>query len=82
MPLFSFFRLGYLRLRIALGLIVIRFLFSTCSFGYIMSKIVVLNLTVVGYGRGLDPCPSTVVENNGFEPLTLCVQGRCSSQLS
>ena len=25
---------------------------------------------------------SKVVENNGFEPLTLCVQGRCSSQLS
>ena len=24
----------------------------------------------------------TRVENNGFEPLTLCVQGRCSSQLS
>ena len=23
-----------------------------------------------------------LVENNGFEPLTLCVQGRCSSQLS
>ena len=23
-----------------------------------------------------------VVENNGFEPLTPCVQGRCSSQLS
>jgi hypothetical protein len=23
-----------------------------------------------------------IVENNGFEPLTLCVQGRCSSQLS
>ena len=23
-----------------------------------------------------------MVENNGFEPLTLCVQGRCSSQLS
>ena len=22
------------------------------------------------------------VENNGFEPLTLCVQGRCSSQLN
>ena len=22
------------------------------------------------------------VENNGFEPLTPCVQGRCSSQLS
>ena len=26
-------------------------------------------------------CPS-FVENNGFEPLTPCVQGRCSSQLS
>ena len=24
----------------------------------------------------------TLVENNGFEPLTPCVQGRCSSQLS
>ena len=24
----------------------------------------------------------SVVENNGFEPLTPCVQGRCSSQLS
>ena len=23
-----------------------------------------------------------VVEDNGFEPLTPCVQGRCSSQLS
>ena len=23
-----------------------------------------------------------VVENKGFEPLTPCVQGRCSSQLS
>ena len=28
------------------------------------------------------PHPSSLVENNGFEPLTLCVQGRCSSQLS
>ena len=26
--------------------------------------------------------PSGDVENNGFEPLTPCVQGRCSSQLS
>lgn len=25
---------------------------------------------------------SQSVENNGFEPLTPCVQGRCSSQLS
>ena len=29
-----------------------------------------------------DRVPSGNVENNGFEPLTLCVQGRCSSQLS
>jgi hypothetical protein len=28
-------------------------------------------------------CNSKImVENNGFEPLTPCVQGRCSSQLS
>ena len=26
--------------------------------------------------------PSGSVENNGFEPLTPCVQSRCSSQLS
>lgn len=25
---------------------------------------------------------SQIVENNGFEPMTPCVQGRCSSQLS
>src|SRR5690606_40550466 len=29
------------------------------------------------------PCSGNAnVENNGFEPLTPCVQGRCSSQLS
>ncbi len=26
--------------------------------------------------------PLFLVEDNGFEPLTPCVQGRCSSQLS
>ena len=26
--------------------------------------------------------PKGVVENNGFEPLTPCLQSRCSSQLS
>ena len=30
----------------------------------------------------LTNCFSQIVENNGFEPLTPCVQGRCSSQLS
>ena len=28
------------------------------------------------------PCGKHIVENNGFEPLTPCVQSRCSSQLS
>ena len=28
------------------------------------------------------PLTEFIVENNGFEPLTLCVQSRCSSQLS
>ena len=31
--------------------------------------------------RTVFPSP-LFVEDNGFEPLTLCVQGRCSSQLS
>ncbi len=30
----------------------------------------------------LYPYGMFLVENNGFEPLTPCVQGRCSSQLS
>ena len=28
------------------------------------------------------PFPHEFVENNGFEPLTPCLQSRCSSQLS
>ena len=30
----------------------------------------------------LQPDDLTCVENNGFEPLTPCLQSRCSSQLS
>ncbi len=30
----------------------------------------------------VENCITTYVENNGFEPLTLCLQSRCSSQLS
>ena len=38
---------------------------------------------LAGSGRLFGFCNvSQMVENNGFEPLTLCVQGRCSSQLS
>ena len=36
--------------------------------------------TPILHAGPLEPPPR--VENNGFEPLTLCVQGRCSSQLS
>ena len=51
-------------------------LIYTCSsfvttFCFIMSKtFIVIHFCITG------------VENNGFEPLTPCVQGRCSSQLS
>ncbi len=35
------------------------------------------------YVNALFPVPHLrMVENNGFEPLTLCLQSRCSSQLS
>ena len=37
---------------------------------------------VVQYVKDLFYLFQVFVENNGFEPLTLCVQGRCSSQLS
>ena len=30
----------------------------------------------------MDSILAEIVENNGFEPLTLCLQSRCSSQLS
>ncbi len=36
-------------------------------------------LLMIGFRLSLN---SHFVENNGFEPLTPCVQGRCSSQLS
>ena len=35
-----------------------------------------------GQLKGLKPSHVTCVENNGFEPLTPCLQSRCSSQLS
>ena len=37
------------------------------------------DLLMIGLRLSLN---SHFVENNGFEPLTPCVQGRCSSQLS
>ena len=48
---------------------------------YILSSLYLFLLFDVQYVK--DPLSlAGCVENNGFEPLTLCVQGRCSSQLS
>ena len=46
-----------------------------------MSKIVYLT-RLLRVWIELSSILSGIVENNGFEPLTPCVQGRCSSQLS
>ena len=47
-----------------------------------MSKNVIEYITKCSKCYLLTNCFSQIVENNGFEPLTPCVQGRCSSQLS
>ena len=48
---------------------------------YILSSLYLFLLFDVQYVK--DPLSlAGCVENNGFEPLTLCVQSRCSSQLS
>ena len=47
-----------------------------------MSKISVRPLDLVSRLGLASPILSHYVENNGFEPLTPCVQSRCSSQLS
>ena len=59
-----------------------KFTFS-CSFFVLFSKIT-KNLLFVQYVKdhSVAPCGLTCVENNGFEPLTPCLQSRCSSQLS
>ena len=50
-------------------------LFFFYAFASNMSKISVARTCPLGQG-------APRVENNGFEPLTPCLQGRCSSQLS
>ena len=68
----SYFQLGFSRIQLVLQSFV-------CSFACVnMSMIVVSmnNVQCIMYNY-LDQ-----VENNGFEPLTLCLQSRCSSQLS
>ena len=94
----SYFQLCHTPANIVRGTTLIRVLFSTVSLCRNMSKIVLWATTVSWRGlaerpslvpnwcRGADwlnahPFP-TWVENNGFEPLTPCLQSRCSSQLS
>ena len=42
----------------------------------------ILALLVSCPNMSMSFCSCELVENNGFEPLTLCLQSRCSSQLS
>ena len=46
-----------------------------------MAGIRLTNTITVG-GKKRAPTKGPNVENNGFEPLTPCLQSRCSSQLS
>ena len=49
-----------------------------CLSFYFVFSLTQMNLSLASI---MSMC-SFQVENNGFEPLTLCVQSRCSSQLS
>ena len=50
------------------------------AFAFNMSKNAVrFELLLIGFA---DQHSHELVENNGFEPLTPCLQSRCSSQLS
>ena len=58
-------------------IVFILLLFSLLSFQYVNDRLVLSKKKVALFFTY-----KTNVENNGFEPLTPCVQGRCSSQLS
>ena len=56
-----------------------------CLFQYVIDRSHLFKAfhKAVGILRTFFPIPAGCrVENNGFEPLTLCLQSRCSSQLS
>ena len=50
-----------------------------CLYNMSMIDVLLWRTFKIGFRLSLN---SHFVENNGFEPLTPCVQGRCSSQLS
>ena len=58
--------------RVGLIYLQLALFFSLLYFFEVVQYVKDLFITPTGY----------IVENNGFEPLTLCVQSRCSSQLS
>ena len=80
-PLLTFFQTFYSRTGIGSGMLPSINIAYSNTYGLIYTFSSLLNFTFC------TSCQrsflfSEMVENNGFEPLTLCVQGRCSSQLS
>ena len=55
-----------------------------CSYFQLLISDLLSNLQscLCQYVKDLFPLFQGYVENNGFEPLTPCLQSRCSSQLS
>ena len=53
-----------------------------CFVQYVIDRFLENHPPCVGFRIGFAYPILNGVENNGFEPLTPCVQGRCSSQLS
>ena len=77
-----------LQLSSSLRLLMICFLAFACG-SLLRVRIACFNMSYIASplrrppGRSLmDSILAEIVENNGFEPLTLCLQSRCSSQLS
>ena len=52
--------------------------FSCILFGFAFYSLSCVNMSKISSAA----FPLRMVENNGFEPLTPCLQSRCSSQLS
>ena len=78
-PLLTFFQTFYSRTGIGSG-IASFYQYCVLEHGYILLALTKILLFVHHVKDRFSF--SEIVENNGFEPLTLCVQGRCSSQLS
>ena len=87
-PILSYLSGNILQLSSSLRLLMICFLAFACG-SLLRVRIACFNMSYIASplrrppGRSLmDSILAEIVENNGFEPLTLCLQSRCSSQLS